>query len=312
MALSYMGSKRRIAKDLYNVIASREGGAGIFVDLFCGGLSMSEMFANNGWDVIANDADKYLVAFLRDIMTNAPWLTSELIKPAFVNRETFERVALNNPDNYPAAFAGYIRVIWSFSNNGRSYMYGKKTEPIQHAAHDYIVYDDPDKLLELLEERDLSISAKCFMDMSKIPILDYEKRRLMLQREACHCKDRRFRELERIIHLSRINAIRNTMGLEIKRLSCSDYRDVDIPSGAVVYCDPPYRKTAHYSFGDFDSDEFWRWAERQSKRVSVYVSEESAPEGWVSIYARPLSRTMSSDGTRKPAIEKLYIYGGNR
>lgn len=26
MALSYMGSKRRIAKDLYNVIASREGG----------------------------------------------------------------------------------------------------------------------------------------------------------------------------------------------------------------------------------------------------------------------------------------------
>lgn len=311
MALSYMGSKRRIAKYLYNIIASREGGAGIFVDLFCGGLSMSEMFANHNWDVVANDADKYLVAFLRDIMTNAPWLTSELIKPAFVNRGTFEYVALN-PDIYPAAFVGYINTTWSFGNNGRSYMYGKKTEPIQHAAHDYIVYNEPDKLLELLEERDLSISTKCFMDMLKIPILDYEKRRLMLQREACHYKDHRFRELERILHLSQINNIRETMGLKIKRLSCSDYRDVDIPSGAVIYCDPPYRNTTRYSFSDFDSDEFWQWAQRQSRRASVYVSEETAPEGWVSIYERPLSCTMASNGTRKPAIEKLYIYGDNR
>ena len=307
-----MGSKRRIAKDLYNVIASREGGAGIFVDLFCGGLSMSEMFANNGWDVIANDADKYIVAFLRDIMTNAPWLTSELIKPAFVNRDTFKRVALNNPDDYPAALVGYIKVIWSFGNIGLSYLYSKKTEPIKHAAHDYIVYGEPDKLLELLEERNLSIPTKCFMDILAVPLSDYSKRYQILQHEARSYKNHKFRELERLQHIPQLRLIKKMTGLELDRLSCSDYRDVDIPSGAVVYCDPPYRNTAHYSFDDFDSDEFWRWAERQSKRASVYVSEESAPEGWVPIYEKTTARTMSSDGMRKPAIEKLYIYGDNK
>lgn len=304
-----MGSKRRIAKDLYNVIASREVGSGIFVDLFCGGLSMSEMFANNGWNVIANDADKYLVAFLRDIMTKAPWLTTELAKPAFVDRETFERVVLNNPDNYPAAFVGYINTTWSFGNKGNSYMYGKKKETIKHAAHDYIVDGDPDKLLELLEERDLSIPTKCFMDILAVPLSDYIKRYQILHHEVSSYKNNKFRDLERLQHIERIRLIKKMTALKLNRLSCSDYRDVDIPSGAVIYCDPPYRNTTRYSFSDFDSDDFWRWAERQSKHAIVYVSEESAPEGWVPIYERPLIRTVSVGGARKPAIEKLYIYG---
>ena len=53
---------------------------------------------------------------------------------------------------------------------------------------------------------------------------------------------------------------------------CKDYRDMDIPYGATVYCDPPYAGTTPY-IGSFDSIAFWQWAKEQAKRATVLVSE---------------------------------------
>lgn len=55
--------------------------------------------------------------------------------------------------------------------------------------------------------------------------------------------------------------------------SC-DYDKVLIPDGAVVYCDPPYRKKRkHYFVNKFDYDAFIEWVEANKGKYDICISE---------------------------------------
>ena len=54
-----------------------------------------------------------------------------------------------------------------------------------------------------------------------------------------------------------------------------DYRDIEIPPDAVIYCDIPYKGTDRYNT-DFDHDSFYDWACSQS--VPIFISEYNMPE----------------------------------
>lgn len=76
-------------------------------------------------------------------------------------------------------------------------------------------------------------------------------------------------------------------------LQC-DYHELPIPRGCVVYCDPPYQDTKQYQ-EEFDSSEFWKWAETLSKNgADVYVSEESAPSNWKRVWSKDVTRTLDN------------------
>lgn len=86
----------------------------------------------------------------------------------------------------------------------------------------------------------------------------------------------------------------------------SDYRDLDIPSGATVYCDPPYRGcTTYHAAGKFDSDAFWDWATKLSERCRVVVSEYQAPDNWACVaeWRKPVA---VKDGSGNYAMERLF------
>ena len=89
---------------------------------------------------------------------------------------------------------------------------------------------------------------------------------------------------------------------------------VQAQPGDLVYCDPPFAGTKGYQF-KFDSEEFWRWAERLAKSgVLVYVSEYTAPEGWEEVWAKDLAltvRRVDGDNSRLKRTEKLYTWRGN-
>lgn len=88
-----------------------------------------------------------------------------------------------------------------------------------------------------------------------------------------------------------------------------DYRDLVIPDGAVVYCDPPYRNATKYDrLADFDSDEFWKVAESWSERSTVFVSEYEAPEGWRSVWQAKPRVTLRKDTNDCRSIEHLWVY----
>ena len=88
-------------------------------------------------------------------------------------------------------------------------------------------------------------------------------------------------------------------------LRCGSYADLDIPDGALVYCDPPYANTTGYGVG-FDHDAFWAWAEEVNTRATVLVTEYTAPDGWEPLYQWDRDATVDH-ASIKCDVESLYV-----
>jgi DNA adenine methylase len=83
------------------------------------------------------------------------------------------------------------------------------------------------------------------------------------------------------------------------------------PSGALIYCDPPYRDTHRYrAVGAFDSDRFWAWAAETSETSTVLVSEYQAPAGWSVALEIPHKCAINNQGGSRPTetAERLFEY----
>lgn len=105
--------------------------------------------------------------------------------------------------------------------------------------------------------------------------------------------------------------LKDLVGIQSATFTCLDYRDVEIPDGAVVYCDPPYVNTTGYTVGQFDTHEFWGYMRQLSKRCDVYISEESAPDDFECIWSKEKVRTLEkSDNVGRVKVEKLFKYKG--
>ena len=103
--------------------------------------------------------------------------------------------------------------------------------------------------------------------------------------------------------------LKDLVGIQSATFTCLDYRDVEIPDGAVVYCDPPYVNTTGYTVGQFDTNEFWNYMRQLSKRCDVYISEESAPNDFECIWSKEKVRTLEkSDNVGRVKVEKLFKY----
>ena len=105
--------------------------------------------------------------------------------------------------------------------------------------------------------------------------------------------------------------LKDFMGVQSATFTCLDYKDVEVPDGAVVYCDPPYVNTTGYTVGQFDTNEFWDYMRQLSKRCDVYISEESAPDDFECIWSKEKVRTLEkNDNVGRVKVEKLFKYKG--
>lgn len=94
-------------------------------------------------------------------------------------------------------------------------------------------------------------------------------------------------------------------------LSLSDYREIDVPSGSLVYCDPPYlNSTNGYPPGvRFDHEEFWNWTFWVAASGSdVVVSERVAPDWAECVHER--FTDLSLVGNRE--AERLFLVESGR
>jgi DNA adenine methylase len=92
-------------------------------------------------------------------------------------------------------------------------------------------------------------------------------------------------------------------------LVCCSYDALDIPDGAIAYLDPPYANTTEYKHsGAFDHTAFWSWACDLSARCRVFVSEYTAPDGWVCIWQRDQTTNIDNKQSRGfKAQERLFV-----
>jgi hypothetical protein len=72
-------------------------------------------------------------------------------------------------------------------------------------------------------------------------------------------------------------------------------------------------------FADFDNQQFWEHARRLAKYNLVFISEESAPEGWITVWSKDYRRGLANqrkytdkfkDGKApsKMSVEKLFMW----
>ena len=104
-----------------------------------------------------------------------------------------------------------------------------------------------------------------------------------------------------------LSQVDKLLNVDIKH---SDYKLLEIPDNAVVYCDPPYASTRKYRDA-FNSDEFWQWARELSKRCQVFVSEYSAPDDFVKIWSKELTSSISANhqsGTTTKSVEAVFVH----
>jgi hypothetical protein len=107
--------------------------------------------------------------------------------------------------------------------------------------------------------------------------------------------------MERLQSLERLESLQSLESLEVFQ---KDYTDITIPSGATVYCDPPYAGTSGY-LHDFDHERFLDWLRHRD--FPVFVSEYSMPGDFVCIASINKTCTYSPTKRTKRA-ERLFVH----
>lgn len=83
-----------------------------------------------------------------------------------------------------------------------------------------------------------------------------------------------------------------------------DYRNFN-NNQSLIYCDIPYKNSIGFK-SEFNHEEFWAWAEEQSKNNIIIVSEYEAPENWKCIWQKQV-KTHQNNRNKLVKTEKLFI-----
>ena len=263
----YLGSKSGIADKIIAMLPPAE----VFVDLFAGGCAMTHaaLLSCKYRRVIANDLDGRGLRLFLDAAAG-----KHHDERRWISREVFHAFKETDP---------YIAICWSFGNSMENYLYSAKIEPYKKALHEMIFAQD-------VHDRRLKYRA-VLKELAGLQCIAEHKGYTMLQH---------LEALERLQHLERLERLERLEPCFI------DYRDVPIPAGAIVYCDPPYKGTNCGAYDGFDSEAFFAWA---AGRRDVVISEYAAPDGFVCA-AEINHMCRSSANGAAPVTERLFVPDG--
>ena len=332
--LPYSGSKSRIA---HWVIDHLPRGR-VLIDAFAGGCAITHraLLIQKWQTIIANDINgKY------------PQLFADAIhgryrdEKRWISREDFERLKEKT---------AFVACCWSFANNVRHYMYSKAIEPHKRALHYAIVFDDFAPMQELMPEvaqavhdalqgqnnlHDRRITAQNVIVKTLKRITDDNYAHPVIQNNPLYQTIRHtsrntpslnglesmerlervqsmerlqsLESLERVQSMERLQSLESLERLQVTSLS---YDEIDIPDGAVVYCDPPYH-ACNKSLYDgtakaFDHNAFYDWCVSVSKTNPIFISEYSIEDDRFEVVAEKQKMTYMSSKKSFIVTERLY------
>ena len=264
--MPYQGSKSAIAENIIEALPA----ATHLYDVMGGGGAITHCAALSGkWNTVHyNEIDSVIVKGFK-MALNGEFANED----RFITREDFFRLKDTDP---------YARICFSFGNDCRSYCYSKQIEEYKKAMHEAIV-----KSNYLPYENMTGLSLREMYGKTT-----HEKRLLMRRIAKDLHKKQHTKNIpdmqENIVTAHHISALERMVSLKLRSLqsleslerleqfgkievdiSQGDYRDLQIPSDSVIYCDIPYKNTKKY-FIEFDYEAFWEWVHRQT--AQVYVS----------------------------------------
>lgn len=238
--IGYRGSKNSIAEWVVGNLPPAE----TLVDLFAGGCAVTHCALQSGrWArVIAND------------LTDTPSVFVDAVNGRFLDYDDVpdREEWLERKDSDRA-----LAVLYSFGNGCSTYLWGRDVED----AHVHVARMLAAPTLERRKEE-----FKAFL--RSMPGVFAAGRTDTLTHP------------DSILRLLRLQRAAGSVDVERLVVCRRDYREVEVPEGAVVYCDPPYRGGSDpsdmrgYGDGDvFDFEAFDEWLLSQEALcvVSDYV-----------------------------------------
>lgn len=115
----------------------------------------------------------------------------------------------------------------------------------------------------------------------------------------------RLQNLQNLQRLESMESLQRLQSLESLQISGLDYRDVEIPADAVVYCDIPYTCTSNCYGVQFDRATFFDWACAQT--APVIVSEYSINDDRFVMLAETQKKQLLQGAKRQKTVtERLY------
>ena len=279
--ISYKGSKDKIIHKIATLFPKADN----FYDLFGGGFSVSHfMLLHRTHHVHYNELQPGNADLIRDAIAGR--YNYDAFKPEWVTRDMF---------NTRKATCPYTRIIWSFGNNQRTYIFGEDIAPYKRSLHQAVVFNEFDD------------TAHEVLGFSSFPAhLSIRGRRLVacgkIRSEAKRIDLEQLERLQRLQQLEQLERLPERL-----TMTSLSYEQVPILPNSVIYCDPPYKGTTGY-VTDFDHDRFWAWVRKQT--VPVFVSEYSAPPDMKTVMAFRHVKTNSQTSTQ--SVEKVFTFEAQR
>lgn len=281
--ITYQGSKTKIIDQIAKYFPPADN----FYDLFGGGFSVSHYMIEHRRKSFKNFHYNELRSGLCELIKDAidGKYNYDVFKPEWVSREEFMAEKESN---------AYIKIIWSFGNNGRTYIFGKEIEQEKRSMHMAVVFDQFDERFKSIFQFDkwpnaLTITGKRLYLRAVIRKLKKER-----------CDIERLEQLERLERLEQLQKLEQLERLELTNL---DYRQVKIKPNSVIYCDIPYEGTGDYG-STFDHDRFFDWAAAQDD--PLFISEYNVDDPRFHLIKEIKHRTNFSGGGSSEVKERLY------
>ena len=320
--LPYTGSKSKIA---HWVIDNLPRGR-VLIDAFAGGCSITHraLLSNKWQTIIANDINvKYPQLFLDAVRGKYR------DERRWISREDFERLKAKD---------AMVACCWSFSNNLKNYRYSKAIEPYKRALHYAIVLDDFEPMQELMPEvaqavadaihgqkklHDRRITAQNVIVKTLKRLTGNNYAHSIIQSNPLYqsilhsSKDAQslkslqsLQSLEALERLQNLQSLESLESLEHLRVTSLSYDEIDIPDGAVVYCDPPYHACRGHLYEGtadaFDHCAFYDWCVDVSKTNPIFISEYSIEDDRFEIVAEKQKMNCLSSVKSFNVTERLY------
>ena len=287
--LPYMGSKNSIVGKFFPLFPKAKH----FYDLFGGGGAVTHYAVLSA---------KYEQVHYNDI-SDIGSLFEDAVSGKYANetrwisREDFYALKDKEP---------YVRVAWSFGNNGENYMYSREVEPWKRALHYARVFGDCSEFRKIGIETDGTRRdiIKNMPEYKQKYIAWYVREVLKNDTQSLESLQR----LQRLQSLESLERLQSLQSLQRLQTTQKDYRKITIKPNSVIYCDIPYRGTCSYDGhggGGFDYEEFYDWANSQTE--PIFISEYSLPDNRFECIYEQKKRGILSATANNLCIERIFV-----
>lgn len=309
-----MGSKDKIALEIIKCIPK----ATHFYDLFGGGFSITHaMLLKRPKDFEHfhfNEIRPGICELIKDSIDGK--YSYDVFKPEFISRAMFfEKLDKDT----------YVKMIWSFGNDGKTYLFGPDIEPYKKSMHNAIVFNEFDELAKKTLGMDkfkkgFSVKDKRLFLRNKIDQYRVKKvpeflwkfldeKSLEIVRKNKNPKHlgrlQQLQQLEQLERLQKLERLERLQKLERINFYSNSYEKVPILDDSIIYCDPPYVGTADYG-NKFDHKKFYDWA--AENKNPVFISEYTMPDKRLkAVFSIKKRSLLSSDKNLKIKHEKIFV-----